>query len=69
MLVGGPVDGGSYLLTDTDPFSKEARAKLLAILGDEHLTDEVMKIVKKAKRRTERAERAPQWREEGKVFY
>ncbi len=56
-------------MSEWDPVSREARAKLLLILGDERLTDEVMKIVRKAMRQTERRERAPQWREDGKFFY
>ncbi len=56
-------------MSERDPFSKEARAKLLAILGDERLTDEVMRIVRKAMRQTERKERALPWRERGKAFY
>ena len=56
-------------MSERDPFSREARAKLLVILGDERLTDEVMKIVRRAVRQAERRERAPQWRERGKFFY
>ncbi len=37
--------------TETDPILREIRTGLLAIFGDEQLIDEVMKIVKKAKRR------------------
>ncbi len=56
-------------MTETDPILREARTKLLAILGDEQLTEQVIEIVKRAKKQTEKGERAPQWREDGKVFY
>ncbi len=65
----GRFEKGRYKVSERDPLSKEARANLLVILGDARLTDEVMKIVRKAMRQTERRERAPQWREDGKFFY
>ncbi len=60
---------GRFKVSEWDPLLKETRAKLLTILGDERLTDEVLKIVRRAVRQAERRERAPQWREKGKFFY
>ncbi len=57
------------ILTEKDPILREARTRLLAIFGDEKLVDQVMSIVRRAKRQTEIAERVPQWREGGEVFY
>jgi len=45
-------------LPQSNPLLRKARVKLLGILGDEHLTDEVMKIVKRAMQAAERRERA-----------
>ncbi len=56
-------------MSEWDPVARETRAKLLTILGDERLMDEVMKIVQRAMREKERRERVPQWRERGRFFY
>ncbi len=69
MLARGSQTIRNEVLSQPNPFLREARAKLLEILGDEHLTDEVLKIVIRAMRETERRERVAQWREGGKIFY